>query len=204
MSDAGAHWVFANKEEINDAQAPDIVGSSHSRGRLGSIALSPGQDIIVPAAGRGAPWGTDLYIMNPGSSTVSVTVSWLVRGAAIPTPTAFPLSIMAGETAVLEDVIFNDFGLEEAKRRVSGRGRRRRRDRQLPDLRLRGWCNIRPGLRGRAHVGGDPVWAITNVVGLCFNSIFSTNVYATAGADGASIDFSLMDPDGIEFDTVTA
>ncbi len=65
-----------------------------------ALALSPGQDVIVPAAGRGAPWGTDLYIMNPGTSTVSVTVSWLVRGADNTAPDSFPLSIMAGETAV--------------------------------------------------------------------------------------------------------
>ncbi len=168
-----------------------------------ALALSPGQDVIVPAAGRGAPWGTDLYIMNPGTSTVSVTVSWLVRGADNTAPDSFPLSIMAGETAVLEDVIFNDFGLEEGNGAflIEADG-----GDVIVNSRIF-------AAEGSATFGqgfeGVPTWAATqegqttNVVGLSFTSNFRTNVYATAGPDGASIDFSLMDPDGIEIDSVT-
>ena len=167
------------------------------------LALSPGQEVIVPAAGRGAPWGTDLYIMNPGTSTVSVTVSWLVRGSSNTNPDSFQLSIMAGETAVLEDVIFNDFGLEEANGAflVEAAG-----GDVIVNSRIfasEGGATFGQGFEG------VPTWAatqsgqFTDAVGLSFNSSFRTNIYATAGADGASIDFSLLDPDGIEFATAT-
>ncbi len=166
------------------------------------LALSPGQDIIVPAAGRGAPWGTDLYIMNPGTSTVSVTVSWLVRGQANTDPDDFTLSIMAGETAILEDVIFNDFGLEEAGGAflVEADGD------VIVNSRI--YASDGTATFGQGFEG-VPTWAATqsgqatNAVGLSLNSAFRTNVYATAGVDGASIDFGLLDPDGIEFATTT-
>ncbi len=168
-----------------------------------AIALSPGQEVIVPAAGRGAPWGTDLYIMNPGSSTVSVTVSWLVRGSNNANPDNFSISIMAGDTAVLEDVIFNDFGLDEAGGAflVEADG-----GDVIVNSRIfaaEGGATFGQGFEG------VPTWAATqggqttHVVGLSFTSEFRTNIYATAGPDGASIDFSLVDPDGIEIDSVT-
>jgi len=168
-----------------------------------AIALSPGQEVIVPAAGRGAPWGTDLYIMNPGTSTVSVNVSWLVRGADNTAPDSFQLSIMAGETAVLEDVILNDFGLEEGNGAflVEADG-----GDVIVNSRIfaaEGGATFGQGFEG------VPTWAATqngqttNVVGLSFTSDFRTNIYATAGPDGASIDFSLLDPDGIELESVT-
>ena len=76
-----------------------------------ALALISGTDIIVPAAGRGAPWGTDLYIANPGDTTVTGSVYWLVRGQANPNPTSIAFSLAPGETAVLTDVILADFGV---------------------------------------------------------------------------------------------
>jgi hypothetical protein len=168
-----------------------------------AVALSPGQEVIVPAAGRGAPWGTDLYIMNPGTSTVSVTVSWLVRGSSNTNPDSFTISIMAGETAVLEDVIFNDFGLDEA-----GGAFLVEADGGDVIVNSRIYASEGGATFGQGFEG-IPTWAatqegqFTDAVGLTFNSDFRTNIYATAGADGASIDFSLLDPDGIEFATTT-
>ena len=168
-----------------------------------AVALSPGQEVIVPAAGRGAPWGTDLYIMNPGTSTVSVTVSWLVRGSSNTNPDSFTISIMAGETAVLEDVIFNDFGLDEA-----GGAFLVEADGGDVIVNSRIYASEGGATFGQGFEG-VPTWAatqegqFTDAVGLTFNSDFRTNIYATAGADGASIDFSLLDPDGIEFATTT-
>jgi len=166
------------------------------------LALNPGQDVIVPAAGRGAPCGTDLYIMNSGSSTVSVTVAWLVRGQSNPTPASFPLTITAGETAVLEDVILNDFGLESANGafRVTADGD------VIVNSRI---FASEAGATFGQGFEGVPTWAATqagqstDVVGLSLNSAFRTNVYATAGAGGATINFSLLDPDGSAFDSVT-
>ena len=56
------------------------------------FALNSGTDIIVPAAGRGGPWVTDLYIANPGNDTVTGTVFWLVRDTTNPDPDSFTFS----------------------------------------------------------------------------------------------------------------
>ena len=167
----------------------------------GSVfALSPGQDIIVPAAGRGAPWVTDLYVMNPGNTTVTVTVAWLVRGQANPTPGFFDFSLAPGATEVLDDVIMNDFLLDSA----SGAFRVTATGEVIVNSRIY-------AADGDATFGqgfeGVPTWAATaagttaSVVGLSSNSSFRTNVYATAGANGATITFSLLDPAGTVFAT---
>ena len=69
------------------------------------FALNSGTDIIVPAAGRGGVWITDLYVANPGDTTVSGSVFWLVRGVANPNPASFDFSLAPGETGIYEDVI---------------------------------------------------------------------------------------------------
>ncbi|RLE26772.1 MAG: hypothetical protein DRJ61_18145, partial [Acidobacteria bacterium] len=45
-------------------------------------ALNPGTDVLVPAAGRGGSWVTDLYVMNPGEVAVDGSVLWLIRDQA--------------------------------------------------------------------------------------------------------------------------
>ena len=69
------------------------------------FALNSGNDIIVPAAGRGTPWATDLYIANPGDIAVTGSVFWLVRGVANPSPASFSFSLAPGETGIYDDVM---------------------------------------------------------------------------------------------------
>ena len=164
------------------------------------LALSPGQDVIVPAAGRGGPWVTDLYVMNPGDSTVSVTVAWLVRGVANPTPATFSFALASNETEILDDVILNDFDMASA----SGAFRVTADGDVIVNSRIY-------AVDGDATFGqgfeGVPTWAATaegqttSVVGLSSNADFRTNIYATAGADGATIMFRLLDPSGNVFAT---
>lgn len=167
----------------------------------GSVfALNTGQDIIVPAAGRGAPWVTDLYVMNPGGSSVSVTVAWLVRGQANPNPVTVSFSLPPGATEVLDDVIQNDFG------QASGNGAFRVTASGDVVVNSRIYATDGDATFGQGFEG-VPTWAATaagstaNVVGLSYNASFRTNIYATAGADGATITFRLLDPDGSAFAT---
>lgn len=168
-----------------------------------ALALSPGDMVIVPAAGRGAPWGTDLYVMNPGSATVDVTVYWLVRAQANPDPAAIDFSLPAGDTMVLEDVIFNDFGLTEGNGAflvVSDGGE------VIVNSRIfatDGSATFGQGFEGIPDWAATQSDASTDVVGLSQNAAFRSNVYATAGPDGASIDFSLRDPMGAELASAT-
>lgn len=161
-----------------------------------ALALNSGDDILVPAAGRTDPWVTDLYVMNPGSSTVSVTVSWLIRGQTNQNPDTISFDLRAEETAILEDVILQEFGFASGAS-ASGAFRVEATGPVIVNSRIyadRDTASFGQGFEG------VPVWAATaagqstNAVGLTRNSRFRTNVYALAGADGAAIDFTLLDP----------
>ncbi|MFV2072406.1 MAG: hypothetical protein ACC742_07105, partial [Thermoanaerobaculales bacterium] len=78
-----------------------------------ALAISPGDDLLIPAAGRSVPWVTDLYVMNPGTATVSVEVFWLERGQANPNPTSITFNLGPNETKVLKDVVNTSFGFNK-------------------------------------------------------------------------------------------
>ena len=159
------------------------------------FALNTGTDIIVPAAGRGAPWVTDLYVANPGSETVTGMIYWLVRGQANPSPVSISFTIAAGSTAVYEDIIMDEFGQASAGGafRVTASGA------VLVNSRI--YATDGTSTFGQGFEG-VPTWAATQsggkatVVGLSYNDAFRTNVYATAGANGATTMCTLVDPDG--------
>jgi hypothetical protein len=162
------------------------------------FALNSGTDVIVPAAGRGAPWGTDLYIANPGDTTVNGSVFWLVRGQANPSPASFTFSVAPGATAVYEDVILAEFGLASANGAffVQADGP------VIVNSRIfasDGSSTFGQGFEGVPVPGATQTGGTATVVGLSFNSSFRTNVYATAGADGATLALDLLDPEGSSF-----
>ncbi|HSL16548.1 MAG TPA: hypothetical protein VLB51_01420 [Methylomirabilota bacterium] len=162
-----------------------------------ALALISGTDIIVPAAGRGAPWGTDLYIANPGDTTVTGSVYWLVRGQANPNPTSIAFSLAPGETAVLTDVILADFGV------ASGNGAFRVTASAPVIVNSRifasdGSSTFGQGFEGVPTTAATPSGATATVVGLSFTSAFRTNIYATAGAGGATMTLRLLAPDSSE------
>jgi hypothetical protein len=164
------------------------------------FALNSGTDIIVPAAGRVSGWVTDLYIANAGDTTVTGSVFWLIRDTVNPNPVSITFSIAPGETAIYDDIILDEFGLSTANGafRVTASGA------VIVNSRIY-------SASGSATFGqgfeGVPVWAATQsggsttVVGLSYNSAFRTNIYATAGADGATSVLSLLDPEGNVFAT---
>jgi len=161
-----------------------------------ALALDPGETVIVPAAGRGAPWGTDLYVMNPGTATVDVTIYWLVRDQANPSPASISFSLPAGQTEVLNDVIFNDFGLEAGNGAflvIADGGA------VIVNSRIfasDGTATFGQGFEGIPTWAATPAGSATDIVGLSQNASFRSNVYATAGEAGAVINFSLRDPQG--------
>jgi hypothetical protein len=162
------------------------------------FALNSGTDLIVPAAGRGAPWGTDLYIANPGDTTVTGTVYWLVRGVANPNPASFSFSLAPGETGIYEDVILDQFGLASGNGAfyVSASGT------IIVNSRIYasdGSATFGQGFEGVPVPAATQTGGAATVVGLSYNSAFRTNVYATAGADGATLALDLLDPEGSSF-----
>jgi hypothetical protein len=159
-------------------------------------ALNTGKDIAVPAAARSVPWVTDLFVMNPGDSTVTVTVYWLVRGQGNASPSqSISFTLLPGETEVMEDVIFNDFGMTSAAGAflVEASGP------VIANCRI--FADEAAGTLGQGFEG-VPLWAFTQTdgssetVGLARTADFRTNIYAIAGPNGASVDLTLYRPDG--------
>jgi hypothetical protein len=166
-------------------------------GAIPALALSPGQDVLVPAAARivDPSWVTDLYVMNPGNATVSVEVFWLVRGQANPNPTSITFNLLPGQTEILDDVIFNNFMLSEGEGafRVVASGA------VVVNSRIYAVEDAKTYGQG---FEGVPTWAATaagessSAVGLSDGSAFRSNVYAVAGPTGATVQLEVVDPSG--------
>ncbi len=165
-------------------------------------ALTPGTDVLVPAAARISTWITDLYIMNPGTDPVAVTVAWLVRGQDNPNPVSMTYNVGPGETLTLPDVIMEEFGLGTA----SGAFRVTADTEVIVNSRIYSVDDdetFGQGFEGTPMTLATGVGETSNVVGLSFNSQFRTNVYACAGPSGASLDMVLVAPDGFQIATKT-
>jgi hypothetical protein len=85
-------------------------------------ATVPGTDLFVPAVGHGlgaisggvqAWWRGDVWIFNPSTSqTATVDVYLLLRNQGNPTPAVRRITIDAGDTRYLPDVVYNTFGAD--------------------------------------------------------------------------------------------
>ncbi len=162
-----------------------------------ALALNPGDDVLVPAAARAGSWITDLYVMNPGDATINGDVFWLERNMANPNPTGVAFAIEPGETMVMNDVILSEFGMESGAGafHVVADG----------DLVVNsriysqdGTMTLGQGFEGVPAAAATMAGETTSVVGLGINDTFRTNFYALAGADGATMQVTLMDPDAAE------
>jgi len=160
-------------------------------------ALTPGTDVLVPAAGRAGNWVTDLYIMNPGLDETTVEVSWLVRGESNENPTTMSYDVAGGETLVLTDVISSEFGLETG----SGAFRITAGTEVIVNSRIFSQGEDRTfgqGFEGVPMTQATEEGETADVLGLSVNDAFRTNFFACAGPDGVSMSLSLVGPDGSE------
>lgn len=167
-----------------------------------TLAVSPGTDVLVPAAVRGVGlagsiWFTDVYILNPGNDSTVVTVSWLVRNQPNFVPESRHFSVASRETLVLEDVVLESFGHESARGALRVTSERE----VVVNCRV---YNERHGVTFGQGLEGVPVKQATragestDVVGLTHNSSFRTNLIAVGVGPGATVSLSLRDPSGNE------
>ena len=87
-----------------------------------ALATVPGTDLYVPAVGHGfgqivdgvqAWWRGDVWIFNPSTTQpATVDISLLLRNQANPNPAVRRITVNAGETRYLPDIVFNTFGLD--------------------------------------------------------------------------------------------
>ncbi len=163
------------------------------------LALNPGSDVLVPAAALEGTWVTDLYVLNPGSTAVSVTVSWLERNQTNPTPAVSTnFDLQPGATKVMENLIADPLGLPDGSTgafRVTADGLVVVNSRIFS---LSDGTTFGQGFEGIPAPQATAAGESTAVVGLTRNASFRTNFFALAAANGATMTVSLRDPDNQE------
>jgi Family of unknown function (DUF5719) len=168
-----------------------------------ALAIHPGTELFVSAASRGpgvgtSVWVTDLYLYNPNNTAANVTIYWLVRGQANTSPISTALTVGAGQTAVLEDIIKSRFGLD------TGNGAFRLTS-DVPVMANAAIINKAGGTEfGQGFeaipVGASiPAGSTTDVVALKSNADYRTNyiIMDTSGS-GSQATASVVDPSGVE------
>jgi hypothetical protein len=76
-------------------------------------------DVYIPSVGRGpgsagSTWYTTVWFHNPGSESIGVTVSLLLRGQPNPAPDQQNITVPAGSVLTFNDAIVELFGLTSA------------------------------------------------------------------------------------------
>ncbi len=82
-------------------------------------AAATGEDLFLVSVGRGPGaqssfWYVTVWIYNPSSRPADVDVSFLERDSANPAPIHSTMTVDPGETATVNDALFNLFGLDVA------------------------------------------------------------------------------------------
>lgn len=171
-----------------------------------ALAIVPGDDLLIPGAARTNRWRTDLLINNAGTTTVSVDVLWLIRDQPNPNPASRSFSIGAGDTLILSDVILSNFGLNSgtgAFRIVASGGE--------VTANLIVYAGFNDPVGGTFGSGFEAIPASaaisagqsTTLMGMVSAGAFYTNLFALAGASGATVEFELLNPAGAVLDTTT-
>jgi hypothetical protein len=171
-----------------------------------ALAIVPGDDLLIPGAARTNRWRTDLLINNAGTTTVAVDVLWLVRDQPNPNPASRSFSIGPDATLILVDVIRNNFGLNSgtgAFRIVATGGE--------VTANLIVYAGFNDPVGGTYGSGFEAIPAAaatgagqsTTLMGLVSAGDFYTNLFALAGANGATVEFELLNPAGTVLDTAS-
>jgi hypothetical protein len=171
------------------------------------FAITPGSDLIIPGAARTALWVDDLYVNNPNDTAVSVEIFWLERGQANPEPDSRVFDISPGATLILQDVILGDFGLERGNGafRITSTG-----GNVVANLIAvaviddeHGTRTLGSGFEAVPASAATSAGQSATLMGIVATDDFRTNLFATAGAEGVTMELDLLDPWGPVIDSVT-
>jgi len=169
-----------------------------------AFAVSPGNDLLIAGAARTSRWTADLYINNPGTTSVSVDVMWLERDQANPSPVTatFP-GVAPGETLILDDVLRNTFGMSRATGafRITATG-----GEVTANLVVFTGAGSESGTYGSGFeaipaASATSAGETTTLAGIASDGDFYTNLFALAGASGVTMNLDLLDPDGNVLDS---
>ncbi len=171
-----------------------------------SLAITPSDDLLIAGAARTRLWVDDLYISNPGDDTVTVNVMWLVRNQANLDPETRTFDIGPKATHILGDVILTTFGMNRGNGafRITSEG-----GEVIANLIAvaviedeNGSRTLGSGFEGIPASAATSAGQTTTLMGIVATSRFRTNLFATAGANGVTMELDLLDPWGPVIDTV--
>jgi len=172
-----------------------------------SPAITPSDDLLIAGAARTRLWVDDLYISNPGDTPVTVNVMWLVRNQANLSPETRTFEIEPKATHIMGDVILTSFGMSRGNGafRITSEG-----GEVIANLIAVAVINDEYGSRTLGS-GFEAIPAsaatsagqTTTLMGIVATSRFRTNLFATAGANGVTMELDLLDPWGPVIDTAT-
>ncbi len=86
-----------------------------------AVAVTPATDVYLPSVGHAqgacpggicSQWRTDVWIYNPSTAAATVTVSFLRRDTENTAPPTRDVTVAAGETKELADIVYSLFNLD--------------------------------------------------------------------------------------------
>ena len=167
-------------------------------------ALSPGADIVVPAAisaggAGGSFWIMDLFLDNPGDKLARVDVYWLARGQDNSTAEPTRVVVPANGTVVLEDVVSNTLG-------VQGVGALRLRSNVLVGATARFVNTVSQagqGFEGIDYGGRVESNEWVRIAGLREGDGARSNLFGVAGGDGVTYEVQVFDSNDAQVGSTT-
>ena len=172
-----------------------------------SPAITPSDDLLIAGAARTRLWVDDLYISNPGDDPVTVNVMWLVRNQANLDPETRTFDIGPKATHILGDVILTTFGMNRGNGafRITSEG-----GEVIANLIAvaviddeNGSRTLGSGFEAIPASAATAAGQTATLMGIVATSRFRTNLFATAGANGVTMELDLLDPWGPVIDTAT-
>ena len=166
-----------------------------------TLALTPCTTLVVPAAARGpgagtSMWQMDLYLINNGTSAARAELYWLERDTDNRGVSPVTITVPAGQTVVLTDVIRSRFNRDAA-----GGAIRIESDAPIAATsriyNLQGGVTFGQGFDGLSTADATTACSQAAVVGgLRQDSGSRSNLFAVAGEAGASFRVEARTPSG--------
>ncbi len=165
-----------------------------------AAALTPATMLVIPAASRGpgagtSVWQMDMFLGNAGSQSANVTMTWLERNTDNSGAPSVSVTVPAGRTMVLADVIQDRFGIDAGSGAIlltsnvpiSATSR---------IYNLQGGVTFGQGFDGLAAPDNTPAGGERWITGLRQDGGSRSNLFAVAGPSGAELNLTARAPSG--------
>ncbi len=165
-----------------------------------AAALTPATVLVIPAASRGpgagtSVWQMDMFLGNATAQSASVQLTWLERNTDNTGAPSVGVTVPAGRTMVLADVIHDRFGIDAGSGAflitsnvpITATSR---------IYNLQGGVTFGQGFDGLAGPDNAPAGGERRMIGLRQDGGSRSNLFAVAGPNGAELSLTARAPNG--------